>query len=335
MRKLLSLFFLIFVLNWSVFAIDWSIKLDNCNTGKYNYNEYAGINCNKCGYHKDRLYLWDSIDSWDWFFNTLHKELIFSSHSYSKLKFLNWANWIYSLKKWWKTLIDLLPANIANSVKEAIIFIINWIKVTVHPYSRNKPAFIEVYHVRFAPTSSSGIPLNPPDTSWKWVRTKWIEHSTSSETILDTYREFLDSNTRYINPSDIREHNECYVWLVSWCWDGVTDSSYGEQCDNGTDNWNGIWDPTTKIKNWVVCNTSCKIVQPTCGSAAKPYSASDTSYGSDTFCWKSYETIVPANPVFPSKWWSSSWTCKLWNQTVSCSASRSNDITPPPGWWGW
>jgi len=185
----------------------------------------------------------------------------------------------------------------------------------------NKP----VFYVKWKITNyiSNWISSRWVVPSWWWQHAKLKNESDWTGTPI-IFHDWWDKRLIWASSS----HVECYVVLPAWCWDGHTDSSYWESCDNGTDNWDGIGNPVKK--NGVACNNSCQIVQPTCGTANKTYSAADTSYGSDTFCSKTYETVNPANPVFPSKWWSSSWTCSLWNQTVNCTASRNNDNN---NWW--
>jgi hypothetical protein len=64
-------------------------------------------------------------------------------------------------------------------------------------------------------------------------------------------------------------------------------------------------------------------VNGTCGTAAKNYLSSDTSYGSDTFC--SAGTAVPTTPAFPAQGSSTTWTCQgLHSGTnASCTATRN------------
>jgi len=335
---LLKIWLIINILvTWIYFTVsfDFSIVEDSCSNGKYNYDSYAGINCNKCWYHKDRLYLGYSTDVWDWYINKDGKEKMFSKRSRATFKFLNWASGTYNLYYGGKTLIDLIPAGVATNIKEAISFIIKNVKITtpVSYASKDKPAFIEVYKIITANTTSSGKwPIYPSDSSGKWVWTKGVVTNKNGVITLNTSRQFVDNHPRYYQTvSD--PHYECYVWLVSWCWDWVTDSSYGEQCDNWPDNWDWNWTPI--VKNGVVCNSSCKIVQPECWPAAKTYSADATNFDWD-FC-KSPSSLDGSTPNFPSQWSSVSWTCKLGDLTTTCTATRekNNNPNPNPGWWGW
>ncbi len=69
---------------------------------------------------------------------------------------------------------------------------------------------------------------------------------------------------------------------------------------------------------------------PTCWTAwgyVFPYST--TTWGTLTFC-SSWAIPNPNPPVFPSQWWSTSWTCNWSWSTVNCNASRLS----PGGWWG-
>jgi len=316
------------------FAQIEEVQKVSCSDANYK-NYFKDNNCEICWYYPNRSYVGEIAtyyDFWEW--NKWQERLINPNNNIGSI--ISFSPW-YNILTWelhWSS--NFIPANFDTTsapFKPVLWYVKNvWIATNqdVSKLNYNKPTFLikwKITNYISAWNNSDGvIPSN-----W-WWKYKELKFDSNGDPYLQTYYASENVKKEVWNKAT---HTECYLVYPAWCWDWVTDSSYGEQCDNGTDNWNGIGDPTSKIKNWVVCNTSCKIVQPTCGSAAKPYSASDTSYGSDTFCWKSYETVVPANPAFPSKWWSSSWTCKLWNQTVNCSASRANDITPPPGWWGW
>jgi len=64
-------------------------------------------------------------------------------------------------------------------------------------------------------------------------------------------------------------------------------------------------------------------VPASCGTAAKEYSYSDSSYGADTFC--SSGSSVPASPAWPAAGSSTSWTCGA----ATCSASHDGPPSPP------
>lgn len=69
---------------------------------------------------------------------------------------------------------------------------------------------------------------------------------------------------------------------------------------------------------WRAEGSACNA--PLCGSAAKNYSTSDTSFGWDTLC--AVGTVV-STPPFPALGQSSTWTCDFNSQTTSCTATRS------------
>ena len=150
-------------------------------------------------------------------------------------------------------------------------------------------------------------------------------------------------STSPVNLSEKVKHVECYFYKSAWCWDGEIQSKY-EQCDNWNQNWNWNWAPA--VVNWVACNNSCEIVQPVCWEAEWNYSYNDTDFrweglpNDKAVTWRfcsNYSELDGSVPSFPSPGSSVSWTCKLGNITVTCSASRESESEEPenPGWWGW
>jgi len=133
-----------------------------------------------------------------------------------------------------------------------------------------------------------------------------------------------------------------WTWVtVSWSWDHTNavlevweyidyvcsrDNTTAWYTNSATVNW--LW----FISNIPVTDTDTTVVLipawPTCWTAWwYNFSYSETVWPAAlTFC-SSWATPVPNPPVFPSQWWSTSWTCNGSWSTVSCNASRSS--------WGW
>ena len=141
------------------------------------------------------------------------------------------------------------------------------------------------------------------------VITNWAEISQAKN---DLNLEDCDSTPDNINGNT--------TWEKAW---NVVDHSSTNPNPTGCNKW---WDEDDHDPAKI---TLGNVEQPTCGSAnGKKYPASTSTWpSSDTFCSK--WTPDPANPSFPSQWWSTSWKCKLNGQETTCSARRWTSR-----WWG-
>ncbi len=66
---------------------------------------------------------------------------------------------------------------------------------------------------------------------------------------------------------------------------------------------------------------------PTCGPAERNYAVGETSY-TQALCGEG--TASPLNPPFPATGGSESWNCVEGTQSVTCTATRDEDTSPPP-----
>ncbi|MDQ1344381.1 MAG: hypothetical protein QG650_1102 [Patescibacteria group bacterium] len=84
---------------------------------------------------------------------------------------------------------------------------------------------------------------------------------------------------------------------------------------------------------WDAGSSSCKAaVNGTCGTAAKSYANSASSYGSDAFCALGNGIAAPASPTFPGAGASVTWTCGGsfgGSASPTCTASRGSCATAP------
>ncbi len=316
---------------YSLLYTTYWVTHENCNS--WIYSSYYNSNADICWYYDIRLYPWksyDLVDYWKW---TDWKERILKA-SESSINLLNLDNSNYNLRY-----------NFAQ-------FSSNWISSEADRawYSWKKPVIWWIYDVLLdSGQDTSKLNLNIPVARADWnittyeVNNNWSiqppitdwKYCTTSITIVSGERLFSSCN--YIQDTWVKktstnlkwEHLQSYVILPSWCWDQVV--SHNEQCDNWSDNFDGSWTPN--IRNWVACSDSCQIIDPICWDAAKEYSNSDSSFDG-SFCWQ-YSLLGWSTPSFPSENSSVNWTCSLWNQTVSCNASRWDDDWWDDDWWGW
>ncbi len=330
---LLFVWLILLFLFWNtVYGID-AIN-ENCKTSSH--AQYYSPNANICWYFT--FYVWDVYDLPDYWvgINWLER-VIQASKSTVSVNSLNWYSVSYRKKSQWK---NWFSSNWISATADSssyrwlrpVIWWVYWFRInnTSKNFNANMPVWridrniasyvVSRNWVRVPLSSFKYCTITERNQNWRTVYSR-CNYVTSNETV------------KRINTSARNTHLESYLIFPAWCWDWKIQSSH-EQCDNWNSNWDWTWTPTAV--NWVVCNTSCQIVHPSCWIATWTYSSSDSEFRwwnlqkdkvlNWQFC-SNYSSLDGWVPAFPSKWNSVSWICKLWNETVNCSASRS--------WWGW
>jgi len=303
---------------------------DNCINWTYAdyYKSYSNSNTVHCWYFK-YVYIWKKYtiaDYWEW--------------SEWKERIIWWDSTGHVYNLWWYSILyDSIIVPHSNWIsKEADSSSFVWDKPSlgvlenfklnnnqnISLLDRHKPIAIIKRNIanyivdNTLPDNTDGLYKIPASYSFYYntIISNW-DGSDRVVKVSDTSHSIKKTSTNLRS-----EHNELYLLLPAWCWDSVV--SNWEQCDNWTSNFDWSWNPV--IKNGIACDNTCHIMKPTCWSAAKTYGALDTSF--DGNLCAQYSSLSWSNPVFPNQWWSSSWVCSLWSQTINCSASRWS-------WWWW
>lgn len=89
------------------------------------------------------------------------------------------------------------------------------------------------------------------DNNWRVATHPVTRTMGNAYDFMIAYKIGYDTSGNHPDPSDDLSHIECQPFQVSWCGDGVVDSSHGESCDEGA--YNGL--PGK-------CNVSCNGTNP-------------------------------------------------------------------------
>lgn len=289
--------FIIISYYYNSFANYWNVTLNTLTTRETN-----------CSISIDaRFYLWKTTYLYDLLKHKNNSNLTdwFIWFKSSKIWIYNPNNNI-NINWWFQFTSRLLPSNETSVVA---VFNLWWTNIVNHPTNRNDLAAQVVYEISVAPK------INWTNSGNFWYLTYYWNI---------WWNKSINLNNFAVNTSAITSEKECFNIYVSWCWDWTIDT--WENCDD----WNKI--------NWDWCSATCTLesslpsTSPSCWTANwRSYSYNDTNWWSFTFC--SSWTPSPINPVFPSQWWTTSWTCNWtsWSTSTNCSASRWT--WPWPWWW--
>ncbi len=210
----------------------WWIEMESCSSGVY--SAFYPSSCSVCWFGTQRLYEWEDTDFWDFYNSTDSNEEIFASSSNASVTDFWWylndesLSWLWLRSTW-------TPVNLSHN--SAVIFFVDNLRLTSRPPDVNTPVWRIDYFLRWAPVVSNW------NFSFTWERgyREWTESLVNWEYVLDAPNFIVDPDPvsqKSINTSDIFEHNECYVMLPAWCWDGlVTNWETCDPLDPATSAW--------------------------------------------------------------------------------------------------
>lgn len=141
-----------------------------------------------------------------------------------------------------------------------------------------------------------------------------------------------NSNARNWGPKEI--HTQCLNVELSSCWDGVTDTSYWETCDDGNNVSGDGCSATCKIEpKTTSCNSLSAVKQQSDWSAFVTCNATDAdSYSIN--CWNGQTINSSTGKCEYGKWTTSSYnaTCTVNGNVTSDSCKTKIDFS---NWGGW